>query len=94
MKRVLLMKPWNEQMTSGRGPATNLKVSINIGTAIITRAWNETTYFVISMNSNNICEWNLYRQCNVQGGPERSRQSNLAVFAVEGGLNSKLPHLK
>ena len=24
----------------------------------------------------------------VQGGPERSRQSNLAVFTVEGGLDS------
>ena len=26
----------------------------------------------------------------IQGGPERSRQSNLALFAVEGGLDSKL----
>ena len=30
----------------------------------------------------------------LQGGPERSRQSNLAVFAVEGGLDSKFPHVK
>ena len=30
----------------------------------------------------------------VQGGPERSRQSNLALFAVEGGLDSKLPVAK
>ena len=30
----------------------------------------------------------------VQGGPERSRQSNLAVFAVEGGLDSKFLNVK
>ena len=30
----------------------------------------------------------------LQGGPERSRQSNSAVFAVEGGLDSKFPHVK
>ena len=31
---------------------------------------------------------------SVQGGPERSRQSNLAVFTVEGGLDSKYPYVK
>ena len=31
---------------------------------------------------------------HVQGGPDRSRQSNLAVFPVEGGLNSKFPCVK
>ena len=30
----------------------------------------------------------------IQGGPERSRQSNLAVFTVEGGLDLKFPYLK
>ena len=30
----------------------------------------------------------------VQGGPERSRQSNLAVFTVEGGLDSTFPCVK
>ena len=38
MKRALLMKESNEQMKSGRGPITNLKVSTNMGTAIITKA--------------------------------------------------------
>ena len=31
---------------------------------------------------------------NIQGGPERSRQSNLAVFTVEDGLDSKFPCVK
>ena len=31
---------------------------------------------------------------DIQGGPERSRQSNFAVFAVKGGLDSKFPHVK
>ena len=31
---------------------------------------------------------------NVQGGPERPRQSNLAAFTVEGGLDSKFTHVK
>ena len=31
---------------------------------------------------------------DVQGGPEKSRQSNFAVFTVEGGLDSKLPYSK
>ena len=31
---------------------------------------------------------------NIQGGPERSRQSNLAVFTVEGGLDAKFPYLE
>ena len=30
----------------------------------------------------------------IQGGPERSGQSNLAVFTVEGGLDSKFPCVK
>ena len=30
----------------------------------------------------------------IPGGPERSGQSNLAVFAVEGGLDSKFTHVK
>ena len=30
----------------------------------------------------------------LQSGPERSRQSNLAVFIVEGGLDAKFPHIK
>ena len=30
----------------------------------------------------------------LQSGPERSRQSNLAVFTVEGGLDSKVPYVK
>ena len=30
----------------------------------------------------------------VLGGPERSRQSNLAVFTVEGGLDAKFPYLE
>ena len=30
----------------------------------------------------------------LQGGPERLRQSNLAVFTVEGGLDSKFPYVK
>ena len=30
----------------------------------------------------------------VQGGPERSRQSNLGVFTVEGGLEAKFPYLE
>ena len=31
---------------------------------------------------------------DLQGGPERLRQSNLALFAVEGRLDSKLPVAK
>ena len=31
---------------------------------------------------------------DIQGGPERSRQSNFAVFTVEGGLDSKVPYVK
>ena len=30
----------------------------------------------------------------VHGGPEKSRQSKLAVFTVEGGLDSKLLYIK
>ena len=37
--------------------------------------------------------FNLIMQV-VQGGPERSRQSNFAVFAEEGGLNAKFPYVK
>ena len=39
-----------------------------------------------------------YKEINIikaiQGGPERSRQSNLALFTIEGGLVAKFPHVK
>ena len=31
---------------------------------------------------------------HIQGGPEISRQSNLAVLTVEGGLDTKFPCVK
>ena len=34
------------------------------------------------------------RTPHVQGSPVRSRQSNLAVFTIEGGLDSKFPDVK
>ena len=30
----------------------------------------------------------------IQGGPEQSRQSNLALFTIESGLVAKVPHVK
>ena len=40
------------------------------------------------MNSSMLFE-DATKELVLQGGPERSRQSNLAVFTVEGGLDSK-----
>ena len=31
---------------------------------------------------------------NIQGRPERSRQSNWAVFTIEGELDAKFPYLE
>ena len=47
-------------------------------------------------------KWNLWNglevcqisENTIQGGPERSRQSNLAVFTIEGGLDSKFPYVR
>ena len=45
--------------------------------------------FTLPLDSENF----LQKSVNlVQGGPERSMQSNLAVFIVEGGLYSKFPY--
>ena len=58
--------------------------------------WNKEKqdWKLFSLNALARC-LGIYRQAwIVQGGPERSRQSNLAVFAVEGGLDSKFTHVK
>ena len=34
------------------------------------------------------------KQMNVQCGPERSRQSNMAVFTVESEFDQKFPYVK
>ena len=42
-----------------------------------------------------ILNWISSAWCYIlHGGPERSRQSNLAVFTVEGGLDSKFSYVK
>ena len=51
----------------------------------------------INSQYKKILEWPnilLLRGSIVQSGPERSRQSNLAVFTEEGGLDSKFPYVK
>ena len=40
-------------------------------------------YEISSIQYHYEREWSL----NIHPGPERSRQSNLAVFTIEGGLN-------
>ena len=53
------------------------------------------TYIVIHrmVSFERYCIDNDIRS-DIQGGPERSRQSNLAMFTVEGGLDSKFPCVK
>ena len=46
------------------------------------RLWNPTSTI------------NLRTAFNIQGSPERSRQTNLAVLTVEDGLDSKFPCVK
>ena len=52
-------------------------------------------YLMLDKNDNTSANnVSVFLDFSIQGGPERSRQSNLAVFAVEGGLDSKFPHVK
>ena len=61
--------------------------------ALIHKEYFHLGIFVIPMPNQKIWVPN-HGIFSVQGVPERSRQSNLAVFAVEGGLDSKFPHVK
>ena len=51
---------------------------------LMTESSRKESTFLFSYKNDN----------DIQGGPERSRQSNLAVFTVESGLDSKFPCVK
>ena len=53
------------------------------------KATSKNIHYLVMPYNNNAWLFSVLQSCSiacclVQGGPERSRQSNLAVFAVEG----------
>ena len=51
-------------------------------------------YHGVPKGKKKMSWFGAYTIFGIQGGPERSRQSNLAVFTVGGGLDLELSYVK
>ena len=77
---------------------TNKKGVANSEWSQIFRLYNKFSKFPNNNHWSNFAKGGLTALSNqsniIQGRPERSRQSNWAVFTVEGELDAKCPYLE